>query len=465
MAYVRGRRERRPLFRRLLRVVLPFAVIAVVVGWLTVGPAPEITIEPELPGLGPATPVLVTLEEPRRGVGSFQVELEHEGGVDVLARESRQARPWWTPWAPRTVRHEVNLTVGKEMVPELQEGEATLRVVAQRAGTWLRTPEASVTELTLPVRLTPPRLAVARGPSAVRAGGSAVVVYRVGEQAATHGVRVGERFFPGYPLPGADPGSSSQRFCLFALSWDAESAEEVWLEVADELGNQTRTSLLDTVVAAPPKDDDIRVPDSFLERVVPKILERTPEIEAGENLLASYLLLNNELRAANAATLAALAKETAPEFLWKGPFRQLPDSQVMAGFAERRTYLYDGEAVDRQVHLGYDLASVRQAPVPAANAGRVVFADYLGIYGYTVVVDHGHGLMTLYSHLSSIAVDAGQSVETMQTLGRTGITGLAGGDHLHFSVLVHGVFVNPLEWWDPRWVERSILRPLEDASP
>ena len=132
----------------------------------------------------------------------------------------------------------------------------------------------------------------------------------------------------------------------------------------------------------------------------------------------------------------------------------------MSSFADRRTYMYLGQEVDRQVHLGFDLASVRQAEVPAANNGVVALAEYFGIYGNAVVLDHGYGLMSLYGHLSSTDVVAGQTVEAGQTLGRTGATGLAGGDHLHFTMLLRGVAVNPLEWWDYGWIRDRIARKL-----
>jgi murein DD-endopeptidase MepM/ murein hydrolase activator NlpD len=116
------------------------------------------------------------------------------------------------------------------------------------------------------------------------------------------------------------------------------------------------------------------------------------------------------------------------------------------------------------VHLGYDLASVKHSPVPAANAGVVVHAAPLTIYGNTVVLDHGWGLMTLYAHLSSLAVKEGDTVTKGQELGRTGTTGLAVGDHLHYEVLVHGISVTPLEWWDGRWIRDHIGKPLRDAN-
>ena len=135
-----------------------------------------------------------------------------------------------------------------------------------------------------------------------------------------------------------------------------------------------------------------------------------------------------------------------------------------AGYADHRTYFYNGKAVDQQVHLGMDIASTRRANVRAANTGEVIFADYLGIYGNMVLVDHGQGLFSLYSHLSQINVSVGDKVDQKTVLGLTGTTGMAGGDHLHFSMLVHGVFVTPKEWWDQHWIEVTIEEPIIDSK-
>ena len=109
-----------------------------------------------------------------------------------------------------------------------------------------------------------------------------------------------------------------------------------------------------------------------------------------------------------------------------------------------------------QDHLGFDLAATAHHPVQAAGNGIVIKAEWFGIYGNAVILDHGCGLMTLYAHLSSIDVHPGDKVAQGQVLGRSGETGLAGGDHLHFSVLVQGVQVNPLEWWDAHWIHDRI---------
>ena len=209
----------------------------------------------------------------------------------------------------------------------------------------------------------------------------------------------------------------------------------------------------------------IRSDDKFLGRVVPAILQSSPQIKASpDDLLPSFLKINNDVRRMNNDTISALAKKTAPGMLWEGAFQPLGGSQIESAFADFRTYLYDGKDVDRQVHLGFDLAKTANSPVTAGNNGKVVFASELGIYGNTVIVDHGMGVQSLYGHLSSFGVNEGDTVKKGQQLGASGQTGLAGGDHLHFSMLVNGQFVNATEWWDPHWIEDRIMRKLREAG-
>ena len=102
-------------------------------------------------------------------------------------------------------------------------------------------------------------------------------------------------------------------------------------------------------------------------------------------------------------------------------------------------------------------------PVVAANAGTVLNASWLGIYGNCVILDHGMGVQSLYAHLSSLDVKAGDTVTRGQTLGRSGRTGLAANDHLHFTMLVGGRMVNPVEWWDSRWIADRVQRKLDES--
>jgi murein DD-endopeptidase MepM/ murein hydrolase activator NlpD len=201
--------------------------------------------------------------------------------------------------------------------------------------------------------------------------------------------------------------------------------------------------------------------------VIPAIAAGTPDMNLSTtpgDLAASFLRVNGDLRRRNAQTIAELTKMTSPEMLWKDAFQALGNASVEAGFADNRTYTYGGEEIDRQVHLGFDLAVTRQIPVLAANTGIVVYAANLGIYGNCVIIDHGLGVQSLYGHLSSIDVQEGARVEKGHMLGRSGMTGLAGGDHLHFAMLVNGQAVNPVEWWDPKWMQDRVLRKIAEAG-
>jgi murein DD-endopeptidase MepM/ murein hydrolase activator NlpD len=274
-------------------------------------------------------------------------------------------------------------------------------------------------------------------------------------------VRVGEEEFPSFPRAGGD---ERERVALFGVPFDHAERSEVRLFAEDAAGNRAEAPFLDAFKARPPRRDVIRLSDSFLERVVPPIESRTPQLSQEGSLVERYVAINDGLRKENRASIDALASRSTPPLLVSGGLYTMRNAARMAGFAETRRYLYEGEEVDQQTHLGLDLASTAQAEVPAAAPGRVVFADYMGIYGNAVVVDHGMGLLTLYAHLSSIGVGEGEEVAEGAIVGRSGQSGLAGGDHLHFGVFVHGVAVEPIEWIDGNWVRNRILRVIEPPS-
>ena len=264
-------------------------------------------------------------------------------------------------------------------------------------------------------------------------------------------------------MTGADPGL---KIGFFALLHDQDLNAPVSVFARDAAGNEAMAQVEVKVFEKVFRKSRIDVNDAFLAKVVPPILANTPALKVNDpsNLLESYLTINRELRKQNGATIMALAEKSAPDRLWQGPFKQLVNSAVESGFADHRTYIYQGRDVDQQVHLGFDLASTSAAPVQASNAGRIVLAEYLGIYGNCVVVDHGLGLQSLYAHLSSIGVKVGDTVTQGQELGRSGTTGLAGGDHLHFTMLLGGHPVTPIDWWSQQWVQDRVLRKLREAS-
>jgi murein DD-endopeptidase MepM/ murein hydrolase activator NlpD len=318
------------------------------------------------------------------------------------------------------------------------------------------------------VRLTPPQVGAASQFHYINHGGTEMVVYRVTPADAASGVRVGEHEYPGFPATGAglattDPGL---RVAFFALLWNQDVNTPVTLFARDSIGNESAANFDHRVFPKSFRSSRIEVSDDFLARVVPPILQSSPDfrVDNPANLLESYLRINRDMRVENNTQIKALAAQTAPEILWQGAFKQLINTAVESGFADQRTYVHNGQEIDQQVHLGFDLASTTAAPVLAANSGRVVHASWLGIYGNCVILDHGMGLQSLYAHLSQISVNVGDSVTTDQELGRSGSTGLAGGDHLHFTMLLNGNAVTPVDWWSAQWVEDRVMRKIREAE-
>jgi murein DD-endopeptidase MepM/ murein hydrolase activator NlpD len=446
-----------PLGFLLLPVVLLLGFLAVEI--LRVGPPPEITIQPASPVIGKRTPVKVEVAESTRGLSSVKVEFIQGERTETLADKSYSPRSTFQFWGARTERDSITVDVGRDTISGLKPGDAVIRVRAGRASTWLRHPEGAVQQISLPVRLVPPTLQVTSSQTYVAQGGCGVVVYRMGETAVRDGVRSGDWWFPGYALPG---GTKQERFALFAVPYDMPQPQ-VRVIAADAAGNEAERSFIDKFFPKPPKRDTIQLSEAFMAKVVPEIMAQTPEIRDRGNLLENYLAVNNELRKIDAEGLKELARKSQPEFLWTRPFLAMPNGKVMSAFADRRTYVYQGKDVDHQDHLGFDLAVTAHAPIPAANAGVVIMAKYFGIFGNAVVIDHGFGLMSLYGHLSSIGVTVGQKVGRGDILGQTGETGLAGGDHLHYTTLLQGLPVDPAEWWDGHWIKDRIALKLGPA--
>jgi murein DD-endopeptidase MepM/ murein hydrolase activator NlpD len=355
--------------------------------------------------------------------------------------------------------------IGKATQPDLTAGKATLTVTAARPVLFGWREAVSTVSRELTVRLEPPRVAVLSTHHFVNLGGSEFVVLRATPPDVAAGVKVGGTTFPAYPGAAVGLNDPAIRVAFFALPFDQDAATPITVFARDEGGNEAVAALDRQAFAKVFQRSRIPIDDAFLGKVVPAIASNTPDLGADTaNLLEAFLAINRDLRQKNNAAIAALAAKTAPEMRWTEAFAQLGNTQVESRFADHRTYVYQGKEVDQQTHLGFDLASTAQAPVTASNAGAVVHAAYLGIYGNCVVVDHGLGVQSLYAHLSSIDVKEGDTVTKGQTLGRSGTTGLAGGDHLHFTMLVGGVQVNPVEFWDAHWMEDRVFRKIREAG-
>ena len=427
---------------------------------------------------GRGTPPHIAIEKPDRFVGqsgSLEVTADAPNArfttLSIALEQNGKRIPLFTLLGDQAARItqldknriHISRALGKQSVPELQPGAARIVVTATRPSFLNLRTLTSRTTRDVQVRLEPPRLAILSTHHYINHGGSELVVYRATPPDVRSGVRVGDIEYPGFPAGVADQNAKA---AFFALLHDQDLNVPIVVFARDEAGNESKLSFLDNVFEKPFKRSRIELDDRFLQRVVPEILEHSSELNvtASGDLLPAFLKVNGQLRQMNADTIAKITADTSAARLWSGPFVQLGNSQVEASFADHRAYFYKGQEVDQQVHLGFDLAATRSVPVVAANAGKVLNASWLGIYGNCIIVDHGWGVASLYGHLSSFDVRVGDSVTRGQAIGRSGMTGLAGGDHLHFTMLVDGHAVNPVEWWDPHWIRDRVERKLQEAG-
>jgi murein DD-endopeptidase MepM/ murein hydrolase activator NlpD len=317
------------------------------------------------------------------------------------------------------------------------------------------------------VRLEAPRVEVLSTFHYINQGGAEFVVYRATPADVESGVRVGDLTYVGFPASGAGIKTADTRVAFFAMLHDQDPNVPITVFARDAAGNEAVTTLDHRVFPKPFAHSRIEIDDRFLQRVVPAIAAAAPDMAlstAPPDLVASFLKINGDLRRRNSQTLIDLSKKTSPQMLWSEAFQPLGNAKVEAKFADSRTYLYQGKEIDHQVHLGFDLAVTAHIPVVAANRGVVLYAADLGIYGNCIVLDHGLGVQSLYGHLSAIDVKVGDHVDKGQVMGRSGLTGLAAGDHLHFTMLVDGHPVNPVEWWDTKWMQDRVLRKIAAAG-
>ncbi len=453
-----GRKPRRG--RGLLWVAV--IVLVAAAGWWTlrVGPAPSLSLDSQWPAIGRSNTVIASFSEPSHGLAEIRLELQQGDHLEVLDRQS------FIPGIPLprvlgggrgTPQAVLQGDAGTDVQNWLAEGEAVIRAVAERSSGILRSPAPVVEERVVTVRRQPPQLLLVSTQHYARQGGSGAVVYRVGDTAFRSGVRAGTFEATGFRLPGGD---DRDRFALYAIPWNEGDANEVRLFAEDDAGNRSELPFLDLFKPMPPRSDTIRIDDGFLERVVPAIASQTAGFDDSGSLLDQYLRINGDLRRRELERVAELSRSSRHEFLWSGPFLQMPNTALKANFAQTRTYLYDGSEVDRQTHLGLDLASTARAPVPAPNSGVVAYAGWMSLYGNAVVIDHGYGLSSLCGHLSTVEVAEGDRVERGQLVGTSGATGLAGGDHLHLEIFVQGQSVDPLEWLDGKWIRDKIASKI-----
>ena len=427
------------MLNRLLVVVVALALIAFGFVWFS-GAHAIVKLATPVAALGSSTSIKIETDDPN-GVKSFSASLEQNGHSETIYQDKTKSKQKSRIYT---------FNAGKQRAGFLNEG--TAKLVVEATSNDFRG-HATTFEQEFPVVLRPPTIVADGRQHYINQGGAELVVLDAGGNWTEAGVHVANYSAGSFPMPG-EPDASSHRFSLFPFPWDV-SPETVPMAFArNGAGTEVTTTFWARVFPKKFRESKIELNDRELQKVVGEL-----DPNGTGSLVERFVKINREMRRANAQTIYELRKNTENRILWSGPFIPVKGARE-SYFADRRSYYYQGKKVDEQVHLGYDLAQTTNMPVRAANSGKVIYADRLGIYGNCIILDHGYSLESLYGHLSKIDVKVGDMVQKEQQIGVSGATGMAFGDHVHFSMLIAGTQVDPKEWWDEHWIHDRILSKI-----
>lgn len=428
--------------RKAILVVILIVVLTPIIFLLARSASPILDLPTPVSTLGQATPIAVHVRDPR-GVRKLTAAVVQNGArypVWEMTQPTKSKDSTWT------------FTVGVKTTPQLRDGKATLMVEATSNDLLHR--KASL-DREVTVVTQPPTISVDSDTHYLYLGMADLATFNVNGGWSAAGVRVGDQTYRAWPMTGGKPGL----FSLFAFAWNMPAGTIPVVFASNGAGNDVTSPI---TFQFPKKEQphytvhDLQVSDAFMQKVVGEL-----DPNGSGDMVARFVRINNDMRKSNNKTLSDLRLKTADHFLFSQPFARQAHSQAEATFADVRNYVYQGKKIDQQVHLGYDLAVTQHIGVEASNDGRVVYAAPLGIYGNCIVVDHGYGLQTIYGHLSHFDVHEGDMVKRGQVMGQSGMTGMAGGDHVHFAMQLDGVQIDPKEWWDSHWIQDHIARRVD----
>jgi murein DD-endopeptidase MepM/ murein hydrolase activator NlpD len=429
------------------------------------GSAPEVDVT--LPSLYLKKSYEMSLKVHDKGTGlrKVMVSLIQQGNEKLLFEKSYQPSSIVSFFSDQKVNEDSFIIPVESRKYGMNDGEALIRIMVSDYS-WRGWNKGNIfyEEKKVIIDTKAPQIKVLTKQHNIEKGGAGLVIYRLFEESVKSGVMVKDNFFPGHSGMFKDKNIYT---AFFALDHYQGPGTQIFVTARDLAGNITKRGFYHYIRDKNFKTDTLNISEKFLEFKMPDFdLGDKEESYAGSKnpLLEKFLYINGELREKNVKTVLSIPKDTVPRLLWDGKFTRLSGGAKRAGWGDRRTYKHKGKKIDKAVHLGIDLASTSNASVKAANSGRIILAGFEGIFGNAVIIDHGFGLASLYSHLNEINVKKGDEVSKGDIIGKTGLTGLAGGDHLHFSMIVHNTFVNPLEWWDGNWIKNNITSKIESVK-
>ena len=406
---------------------------------------PQIKLSHDIKAIGRRSPLDISFADGKSGLRQTTVSISQNDRTSVLSSVNHTGK---------TTNQKTISVVIDPIALKLHDGPAVLTITAVDQALWKNT--ATISRV-ISIDVIPPQVFLLTPTNHINPGGACMVLYRTSKPVISTGIKVDDAPFSAYPI------SISGKPCYiayFTLPLDvSKSGGNIKIFAKDQGGNETLAAVPRLILKKKYRSDKMSLSDHFLHQKMPEFLPLNPALR-DKPPIEIFTYVNTTLREENFKTIQAICSKSEAKQLWQDTFLRMKDASPMAQFGDKRTYVYQGKVIGDSVHMGVDLASLANAAIEAANHGTVVFTGPLGIYGNTVIIDHGYGLYTLYAHLSNIKVGNGQGVKRGETIGSSGLTGLAGGDHLHFSVIVGGQFVDPKEWWDAHWIADNVTKKM-----
>ncbi|WP_416860842.1 M23 family metallopeptidase [Helicobacter ganmani] len=310
-----------------------------------------------------------------------------------------------------------------------------------------------------------PQIAIVANSYKITQGGSALIIFKA-EDENLKNIKINNGNLDFTPQPFYKEG-----FYISLLAWSKLHEDfNAKIIAEDSAGNVSVAPINYFKQKKQYRDSTIPLTENFIDGKISGLVQEIGErnLEDFADKIAIFRYINEEVRentfqrVLNASSF--VDTESLVENFSIQAFAPLKNGAVMASFGDHRTFTYQGENVSESNHMGLDLASIKQAPVILNNAGIVTLNEFVGIDGNALVIYHGLGLSTLYAHLTSTNVQIGDSLEKDTIIANTGNTGLALGDHLHFSVLVQGYEVWNAEWMDSSWIKTNITNVIAQAK-
>jgi len=309
----------------------------------------------------------------------------------------------------------------------------------------------------------PPHIEVVAKSETMARGGSALVVFKAEDNnlKRVYIVSAGIKF-------RVKPYKKSGYFASL-IAWPFKKRHnKIYIVAVDKSGNRAQKRVKFEKVLRHYKISRIALSDRFIDGKIVEVSKLDPKVSKITDRMKKFKAVNEYMRISNEKLIHKYSKKVSSiSDSWKiKAFYPLKSAKLVADFGDERHYYYKDKSreVSLSYHVGYDMASVRHAPIVSSNSGKVVYASYNGIYGKMPLIDHGFGLYTLYGHCSRLLVKKGDDIEAGQKIARTGKTGLALGDHLHFGILVQGIEVWPMDWMKQNWIDKNINRVFSAAD-